>query len=264
MKKSIFLLAALFLASISFVSAQDKKETKDKNKNYNYNYNNWSGDWGGKRIEGEGRVVTSTIDVKDFTGVKSMISADIALKQSSSFKITVEGQKNITDLINFNVVEGTLKIGFERGYSINYREKLKISIEAPRFEYLGMSGSGDVSQSGEFSGDKLQISISGSGNFDLPNLRYTDMRINISGSGDMVIGGSAESIDLGISGSGDLNASNLKATKAKCRISGSGDMTLNVSKELDAQISGSGDIRYSGNPSSVRTRVSGSGDIESK
>jgi hypothetical protein len=56
----------------------------------------------------------------------------------------------------------------------------------------------------------------------------------------------------------------MKAQKARCRVSGSGNIALNVSKELDASISGSGDIRYSGNPPSVRTKVSGSGDISSR
>ena len=274
--KKLLLFASVLMSTTVMLSAQQtetlkqkeevKKEVKTKNKNNGSdNWNNWN-NWGkGERIRGEGPSVTETRDVRNFRGFKSGISADITLKQTSgSYNVSVDGQKNIIALLKFDVVDGILKIGFEKGYSVNYKEPLKITIEAPSFEYMGMSGSGDVRTKGAISGEKLTISISGSGDFDLDNLKYGNMSVGISGSGDVDLSGSVESVDLSISGSGDVNAENLKAQKASCRVSGSGDISLNVTKELDASVSGSGDIRYLGNPPSVRTRVSGSGDIKSR
>ena len=268
MKKFIF-LALAFMATTSLVIAQQpdtKKETKRKNNdNGNDNWNNWN-NWGdGERIRGEGPSVTENRDIKNFTGFKSGISADITLKQTTgSYKVTVSGQKNILSLLKIDVVDGNLKIGFQKGFSIGYNEPLKITLEAPSFNYMGMSGSGNVEADGTLSGDKMAISISGSGDFDLDNIKYSDLSVGISGSGDVDLAGSVESVDLTISGSGNLKAESLKAQKARCTVSGSGNISLNVSKELDATISGSGDISYSGKPASVRTRVSGSGDIKSK
>ena len=274
--KKFICLATVFLATTFSTYAQQtenkkekeevKKETKRKTTNNgNDNWNNWNNWGGGERVTGEGPAVTETRDLKNFTGFKSGVSADITLKQTSgSYNVVVKGQKNIISLLKMEVVDGTLKIGFEKGYSIGYKEPLKITIEAPSFAYLGMSGSGNVEADGTLSGDKMTISISGSGDFDLKNIKYTDISVGISGSGDVDLAGSVESVDLSISGSGDLNAESLKAQKARCRVSGSGDISLNVSKELDATVSGSGDIRYVGKPASVRTRVSGSGDILSK
>ena len=267
--KKFILLALAFLATTGLVFAQqpdakkEKKESKHKNNdNGNDNWNNWGG---GEKVRGEGPSVTENRDIKNFTGFKSGISADISLKQTSGiFKVTVAGQKNILALLKTEVVDGNLKIGFEKGYSIGYKEPLKITIEAPSFNYLGMSGSGNVEADGTLSGDKMTINISGSGNFDLDNIKYSDLSVGISGSGDVDLTGSVASIDLTISGSGNLKAESLKAQKARCTVSGSGNISLNVSKELDATVSGSGDISYSGKPASVRTRVSGSGDIKAK
>ncbi len=275
MKKFICLSMAFLTTNLSTYAQQPetikekkevKKESKHKNNdNDNGNWNNWN-NWGdGERVRGEGSTVTETRDVKNFKGFKSGISADIILKQTSgSYKVTFSGQKNILSLLKTEVVDGNLKIGFEKGYSIGYNEPLKITLEAPSFDYLGMSGSGNVVAEGTLSGEKLTVNISGSGDFDLNNLKYGDLSVGISGSGDVDLAGSVESVDLRISGSGDLKAENLKAQKAHCTVSGSGNISLNVTKELDATISGSGDIRYSGKPASVRTRVSGSGDIKAR
>ncbi len=274
MKKVILFAIAIFATSFC-LSAQEtttekekpaKRESKVKNKNKgwgnNENWNNWDG---GEKVRGEGSSVSENRDVNNFKGFKSSISADITMKQTSgSYKVTVDGQKNILALLKTEVVDGILKISFEKGYSMSYKEPLKIAIEAPSFEFLGMSGSGNVRTNGTLSGEKLTVSISGSGDFDLDNVKYGDISVGISGSGDINMSGTAESVDLSISGSGDLKADDLKTQKARCRISGSGNVSLNVAKELDATVSGSGDIRYSGNPASVRTKVSGSGDISSK
>ncbi len=272
MKKFICLAMAFLAMNLSTYAQQtetikEKKEVKKESKhrnndNDNGNWNNWSG---GEKVRGEGSSVTENRNIKNFKGFKSSISADITLKQTSgSYKVTVSGQKNILSLLKTEVVDGNLKISFEKGYSIGYNEPLKITLEAPSFDYLGMSGSGNVEAEGTLSGEKLTVNISGSGDFDLNNLKYGDLSVGISGSGDVDLAGSAESVDLTISGSGDLKAENLKAQKAHCTVSGSGNISLNVTKELDATISGSGDIRYSGKPASVRTRVSGSGDIKSR
>ena len=44
-------------------------------------------------------------------------------------------------------------------------------------------------------------------------------------------------------------------------ITGSGDAAVRATEELDASVTGSGDVHYSGNPPQVRKNVTGSGDI---
>jgi hypothetical protein len=260
--KKICLSLLVVLTTMSFSVAQQNGKTRNKNKENhesNYNYNDG---WGGRKVSGEGDVIKESRDIKDFNGVISSIGADVYLKQASSFKVTLEGQKNILDLLKTEVKNGALKISFEKGYSMRYREPLKIYVEAPSFVLLGMSGSGKVVSENTLSGEKLDIEISGSGDFDLSDIQFKSVDFEVSGSGDVKIGGSAESIKLEISGSGNIKANSLKTQKALCRVSGSGDIAVNVKQVLEAYVSGSGDIKYSGSPASVKTRVTGSGDIE--
>ena len=269
--KKLFLIAAAIFATTFSVSAQDTEVKKERTKvkkertERDYGNDNWDNWGGGTKVRGEGPSVSETRDAKGFKGVKSAISGDITLKQSSNgYKVVVEGQKNILAHLITEVVDGNVKIYYEKGFSIQNKVPIKISLEAPAFDYIGLSGSGDVRTNGALSGDKMTVKLSGSGNFNLDELKYTDLAINLSGSGNVKLSGTAATVDLSISGSGNLNADNLQAQKANCSISGSGNLSLNVSKEMDARISGSGDIRYSGNPASVKSKVSGSGEIKSK
>ncbi len=258
MRKRIF-FALLFLASAILVNAQKDKNKKEDNDSDN---SSWNSGWGGKQVKGKGPVVNEIRDISGFTGVESVIAADIVLKQSTSFKVRVEGQKNILDILKTELKGNSLKITFEKGYSADYESNVKIYVEAPNFESLGMSGSGNVKADGTLSGNRLAISISGSGDFDLNNIKYEDMELGISGSGDVSISGAADRVVMKISGSGDVKAGDLKAQSVQCQVSGSGNITCNAQKSLDALVSGSGDIRYKGKPASVKTKVSGSGDID--
>ena len=258
MKKGIFLLLAFLCITTLATAQKDKTKSKEKDEDQS----GWDSGWGGKRVKGMGAVVKESRNISGFTGVESAISADIVLKQGSSFKVTVEGQKNILDLLKTELKGNSLKISFEKGYSINYKDNLKIYVEAPYFESLGMSGSGNVRVDGVLSGTKLDINISGSGNFDLDNIKYADLDLGISGSGDVKLSGSTERVVMHISGSGEVKAGDLKSQSVRCQVSGSGNITCNAQKSLDAIVSGSGDIRYSGKPASIKTKVTGSGDID--
>jgi Putative auto-transporter adhesin, head GIN domain len=256
--KKIFFYAFLLLATSNTLFAQKNKDKDDNDSNWNQ-----SG-WGnGQRITGQGQKVKEDRNITGFTGVESGIAADIILKQGSSFKVTIEGQKNILDVLKTELKGTSLKISFEKGVNIRYKENLKIYVEAPNFETLGMSGSGDVRADGTLKGSKLRIGISGSGNFNL-NLDYTELDLGISGSGDVMLDGKSDKVTMGVSGSGDIKAGNLKAQSVKCSVSGSGNINCNAQKSLEAYVSGSGDIKYSGNPSSVKTKVTGSGDIDAQ
>jgi Putative auto-transporter adhesin, head GIN domain len=239
MKKVLLLLVSFFTLT-TLLSAQE---------------GNWnSSGWGGKKVRGEGATLKETRNVTGFKGIK----------QSSVFKVTIEGQKNVLDLLKTELKGEMLKISFEKGYNVHYKEQLKVYIEAPSFEKLSMSGSGNVKAENALTGSKIDIGVSGSGDFMLDNIKFSNVDFHISGSGDIAVSGESEKVGFHVSGSGDIKAANLKAQNVECHISGSGSINCNATKSLNALVSGSGDIRYKGKPETLKTKVSGSGDIEAE
>lgn len=240
---------------------------------------------GGKRIVGKGSVEKQDRDAKDFKGIDLMASGDVFVKQGSVYKVVVEGQKNITDLIETVVENNVLLIKMKEGsWNLSY-DKLNIYIETPSVSSLEISGSGDITVESAFQTDDMTVSISGSGNIKLPNgltakalkseiggsgdiqigsSTVTDLAASVFGSGNFTIKGTGEKAKLSVTGSGDIDAEDFTAKAVEAQTTGSGNITCHATESIDAQITGSGDIRYSGNPPAVKASETGSGNVSKK
>ena len=93
------------------------------------------------------------------------------------------------------------------------------------------------------------------------SLRPTGFKTAVSGSGDIVVSGKTDEFEAAVAGSGDIKAIDLSSKRADMRISGSGGISITVNEEILARISGSGDIKYRGNPRIEDVKVSGSGKV---
>ncbi|MEQ8424887.1 MAG: head GIN domain-containing protein [Cyclobacteriaceae bacterium] len=122
-----------------------------------------------------------------------------------------------------------------------------------------VSGSGDLRVKGNCY--DLSSKISGSGRVYIANAINGRAKFGMSGSGKVLASGRAKSVRADISGSGKLLAAGLETESCEVNITGSGDVEINVKSELDARITGSGSVRYKGNPNHVNSHSSGSGKI---
>jgi len=103
--------------------------------------------------------------------------------------------------------------------------------------------------------------VSGSGDFSANDLRLDQCEIEIYGSGDVQLEGSASEVSVQQSASGDVDLYNLKSGDVDVHTSGSGDVIVYVSGVLKVRLSGSGDVTYKGDPKSVDASASGSGEV---
>lgn len=122
-----------------------------------------------------------------------------------------------------------------------------------------VSGSGRIEVKGKCR--DIQSKVSGSGRVKLDVTVAERADFGVSGSGKIQASGSAKEVKVGVSGSGEILGANLVVDLCEIRISGSGDVEINVNKELDATISGSGTVSYKGNPAHVNSHSSGSGKV---
>lgn len=206
----------------------------------------------------EGPNVTQTLILDDLTGFELQIAADITLRQGETQTITVTGAQNHIDLLKTDVNNGIWKIKYTE--CTRGANDLHIDITVPDITYLAISGSGDVETDGRFTlQSNVKVEISGSGDLEL-EVEASRLESKITGSGNMTLAGSAPDADHTITGSGKIEAFGLATDNTDAEISGSGNMKIAVAKNLNATISGSGDIYYTGNPA-VTTRISGSGNV---
>ncbi len=200
-------------------------------------------------------------DVPEFNEVALSIHGDLYITQGNTQKVEIEASEKTLELLETEVKDGVLHIKFEK-WNVNPKGPITIWITAPNYNGLYVSGSGKIIAEGSISTDELDMKVSGSGKINLNELKAEEVEAAISGSGDMILKGSAEEMGVSISGSGDILGESFMVGECSVRISGSGGCRIGVSDELEVRISGSGNVYYSGNPR-IDASISGSGKVRS-
>tara|TARA_B100000809_G_C15098044_1_gene515789 strand:+ start:324 stop:1046 length:723 start_codon:yes stop_codon:yes gene_type:complete len=239
MKTSIILIAAL----LSFTVSQAQ--------------------WGGKKIKGNGNTTTVTRTTSDYDTVDCAGSFDYLLVAGTEGRITIEGESNLLKYIITEVKDGTLIIKTEQGKNLNTsrNKTIKITIPFRDIEAVSLSGSGDLWNEDQINSNNFEATLSGSGDVIL-NIQSKNTSGSISGSGDLTINGATQNLSAHVAGSGDFHGFGLKSKNTDVSVIGSGDAEVVCSGELKARVTGSGDIKYNGNPIKEDSKVTGSGSIE--
>jgi hypothetical protein len=201
-----------------------------------------------------------------FNAIDAAGSFDVYITQGANESVKVDAPADVIDRIITEVDGGTLRIHDKHG-SWSWgdmfgggHKKIAVYVVINQVNSIGITGSGDVYFKDGIRSSNLRLWVSGSGDV-YGKVDAKSLECDISGSGDMRLAGHAENATVGVSGSGDFTARDLVTTNTSVNISGSGDASINVSNNLDASISGSGDVSYSGSPQHINKSKSGSGDI---
>ncbi|WP_310557524.1 head GIN domain-containing protein [Flavobacterium sp.] len=243
MKNSIQLSIVLLLFASTITNAQS--------------WGNW------EKIKGNGNQKNERRTTAEYDEIKLQGYYDVDLIAGKEGEITVQAEENLMPYIKIEVEGNVLKIYQEKGKNLQPSKGNKILITVPfdKISAVSLSGSGDVNTKNLIKTDKFTATLSGSGDLNL-DIEANDVEAKLSGSGDVRLKGKSDKLTVSISGSGDITASNLIVNDVEAGISGSGDIKVNCSGNLNARVSGSGDIFYSGEPKNKDTKVSGSGNIK--
>ena len=196
---------------------------------------------GQRALRGSGDVITETRQVSNFTRIELDGSGDVEIVFADKESITIEAEDNIMPLIETKVSNGVLNIGFKSNTSVTTFKPIRFTIEMKSLEGVRIDGSGDV---------------------HIPESAFDALDLEINGSGDIQANGTAEILDVRLDGSGNINCADLTARSAVVNVNGSGSAKIDVTDSLNIDISGSGSVRYSGDPATLHTNVSGSGSIK--
>ena len=199
-----------------------------------------------------GNIFAQEISLTDFNEISIQDNIDVIITQS-----TVQNYRIEPADVNLKVVNQSGKLSVSRAED---RKSAKIYINCIKLNAIEVLGSADVSTTNEIQTGNIKLGLTGSGDLTV-KLKASNVDAVLAGSGDINLNGSAQSLTAAVAGSGDLRASKLVTENVKVEVAGSGDAIVNVSKNLDASVAGSGDIRYVGNPETRNVNIVGSGSI---
>lgn len=215
-----------------------------------------------KRIKGSGKVVTIERTTNDYDGIAVSGFYEVELVDGQEGNLTLRGEDNILDHIETEVKSGTLYIKSIRNKTLipSRGEGVFITIPVDEIDLVRLSGSGDFVGEKTLRTNKLDIQVSGARNIDL-TVEAEFVSVQTSGSSNIRLKGNAEELKVRSSGSSNVKAFHLEVDEATFELSGSSDVETTVNESLISRVSGSGNIRYQGNPEKVNTKTSGSGSV---
>ncbi len=216
--------------------------------------------WWGKRIRGNGHVVTKTRTTSNYDAISIGGSFDVVLVKGKEGKITIKGEENIIDVIVTEVRGGVLKVKFEKNVNIRTTKRLLVTIPFRDINAISLGGSGNLKSDDVIKGTYIKLSLGGSGNI-YAKVDVTEVKSSIGGSGNIKLSGTTDEFTCSIAGSGSIKAYDLHTNTIHAKIAGSGSIRTTVKNKIKAKVVGSGSIYYKGNPKYIDSKSVGSGDV---
>jgi len=189
-------------------------------------------------IQGSGVAATQSRVLPRFSRLDLAGSTNVTVVAGGRQSVVVRADSNLIRHVTTHVVAGILVIGTTGSFTT--RSPMNVQVSVPSLTAVTLSGSGEISVS---------------------KIEAARLTVTLPGSGVLYASGTATRLDVTLGGSGLAQLSNLIARDAHAAVTGSGLIRVTATAKLNATVSGSGAVIYSGNPPQVTHNVTGTGAV---
>jgi hypothetical protein len=190
-------------------------------------------------VQGSGIEATQSRVLPRFSRLDLAGSTNVTVIARGQQSVVVRADSNLIRHVTSRVLAGTLIIGTTGSFTT--RTPMSVQVSVPALTAVTLSGSG-------------QISVTG---IETPRLTAT-----LPGSGALYASGTVTQLHVTLGGSGLAQLNGLAARNVHAAVTGSGLIRVTATASLNATVSGTGAIIYSGNPPQVTHNVTGTGAVE--
>lgn len=135
------------------------------------------------KVVGTGPIVTKNLAFSAFDKIENTGVANFYITIGSPQSVVLKAQQNIIDVLTYEVVGQTLKVGVEDNVSLGNHEEIRFDITVPSITNIVLIGVGNYILSGDDQ-DELTINLIGVGNVDAYDMKVGTCIINSIGVGD--------------------------------------------------------------------------------
>lgn len=217
----------------------------------------------GDCFKSSGKNKTESRSLTAFTHLELHDRIELNYHYNPKYWVKVTAGKNLLDGIRTKVEGNLLKIENENrcNWVRSFKHKVQVDLYAPSFSKFTYYGSGTVQFYDTLKTDFFNLELwQASGNLHLKLKAETAELKSHTGPGDIFAGGECVNLVAYLNGIGRIEAPNLISQKGLVINRKTGNIFVNCQSELQAEISGSGNIEYIGNPIIDYTN-SGSGEL---
>ncbi|HXS00914.1 MAG TPA: head GIN domain-containing protein [Pyrinomonadaceae bacterium] len=192
------------------------------------------------QIQGNGKRELQKRQVAAFTSISTNGAFTIEVTCQKEPSLEIEGDENVLDFVKTEVNSNILRLENSQNYSVS--EPVRVKISLPNLEGLAVNGAGHI---------------------DVKGLKNDKFEIDTNGAPAITVAGTTKMVDIAANGAGKVDAQNLHATRAVVDARGVAKVDLDVSDQLDVEISGPSSVTYNGNPT-VNKNIHGPGKLTRK
>lgn len=209
--------------------------------------------------DGNGNVTTETRNINEtFEGIHASEGLDVYITQSNNQEVKVEADENLQEIIETYVEDGILKVGVDG--AIRKSTSQKVMISCGNLTSIKSTSGSDVFAEGVIKSADLSLTATSGSDMQL-EVEADNLVCKTTSGADMKISGRANSLTAEATSGSDLEAGDLIASKCNAKATSGADLSVNTKDELIAKATSGGDIRYQGNPKSVKKNDEVSGSV---
>ena len=215
-------------------------------------------------ITGEGAPISRIFEVEDFNGIEAGGSFDVTFSIAPETSVELQMPENLMDLHEVRVRNGQLQVRTPSGTGIQWGgTRPQLVVFAPDLDHVNLSGGASFWGRDLIQGESLEVNASGLASLDL-DVDVVSLNVNASGTAQIGLRGTAQNSDFNVSGIAVVSGRELSTGEAVIQGSGSSLVEILVLDLLDANLSGTSQVSYWGNPLEQRSRLSGTATIHSQ
>lgn len=209
-------------------------------------------------------ITSKTYDISDFTSLNLQLIGEVQYVQADSSYLNVSGSSILIDALNVSDGKGKLTIELKnrQKYS-NSKKELIIKLSSPRLEQVTFESIGSLHLKDHMESDKLEIINNGIGQIKVDDCHVSTFVLTSKSVGAVTVSGIANKVSISSEGIGNIDCSGLEAIETKVVSKGTGNISVFAQESIDISLKGIGNVKYYGNPSNVKTDISGMGKATS-
>jgi hypothetical protein len=200
-----------------------------------------------KTIEGNGKLVTRTVDVKSFDALKASGVYELKLLQGTTESVKIEADENLQELFHVSNEGSRLIIEMEKLKNTNLKSKnkMRVYVTFKNLKELELSTVGNVSSEKRLAFNDLDFRNKSVGNVDL-DLTANNINVENKSVGNVELSGKAETAVFTNKGVGNFKAGNFVVQTVEIDNSGIGSAEVNAEKQLKVNDNMMGKVKNKG------------------
>ena len=216
----------------------------------------------GKRVRGDGSIKSEERTVNSFKNVEASGAVDVYVSQGELKPVKIETDGNLLQYVEVIQSGDKIIIRQRRGFNLDPTDKIKVYVTTPVYNKIDVSGASNIYGTGKITNtEDIKLEVSGAGDIKM-ELDAPAVQAEVSGAGSVNLKGQTKSFDLDLTGAAKGHCADLLSENTDVHITGAGDADVYASVKLNADVSGAGSVTYKGGATNVSQHVTGAGSVK--